>query len=111
MQFLIFTENPTCSWDYILKISDKYDINTRLPFERPFNATNATMLEAGDVVELQCADSTPPRRPNVDQHDDDELDGIIRMFCISPTTTAPDGRYNIGTYHKMETNLIKTYVL
>ena len=98
MQFCIFTENPTCSWDYILKISDKYTINARLPFERPFNATGATMLEAGDVVELQCADSTPPRMPNVDEHDDDELDGIIRMFCIPPTTSSPEGRYQNGTW-------------
>ena len=90
-----------------MQISDKYTINTRLPFERPFNATNATMLEAGDVVELQCADSIPPRKPNVDQHDDDELDGIIRMFCMSPTESGQDGRYEIGKYHKNETKLKK----
>ena len=46
-------ETPTCSWDYIIGISDKYDINTRLgKFERPFNATNAPKLVAGDIVEL-----------------------------------------------------------
>ena len=65
----------------------------RLPFERSFNATTTPMLEAGDVVELECAESTPPRKPNVDKYDDDELDGILRMFCMAPSATEANGRY------------------
>ena len=87
-------ENPTCGWDDISKISEKYDINTRLgKFERPFNATNATMLEAGDNVELKCSDSVPVRRPVVDSQDDDKMDGIITIFCMSPQSTGVLGRY------------------
>ena len=68
-----------------MRISELYDINSRLPFVRPFNATNKPKLEAGDIVELRCAESTPKRLPNVDQEDDNELDGIIRMFCMTPS--------------------------
>ena len=86
-------ETPTCSWDYIIGISDKYDINTRLGrFERPFNATNAPKLVAGDIVELQCSEASPPRRPSLDLWDEDDLDGTIRTFCIGPTDTDPEGR-------------------
>ena len=77
-----------------MQISDLYDINARLPFERPFNATNRPMLEAGDIVELRCAESTPKRLPNVDQGDDDPADGIIRMFCMAPTYDDEYGRYD-----------------
>ena len=74
-------------------ISELYDINTRLGnFERPFNATNAPKLEAGDIVELRCAESKPPQKPVVDQEDDDDLDGIIQMFCMSPTENGLEGR-------------------
>ena len=98
----LYTENPSCDWSDISKIPNNYDINTRLGkfnetwpligIKWPFNETNATMLEAGDIVELKCADSIPPRRPIVDQEDDDELDGIVRMFCMSPTTPGQLGR-------------------
>ena len=75
------------------EIEDKYDINTRLgKFERPFNATNAPKLVAGDIVELQCSETSPPRRPNLDLWDEDDLDGTIRTFCIGPTDTDPGGR-------------------
>ena len=77
-----------------MKISEKYDINTRLgKFERPFNKTNAPMLEAGDNVELKCSDSVPVRRPVVDSQDDDKMDGIITIFCMSPQSTGDLGRY------------------
>lgn len=100
----LYTENPTCGWDTIIGVSEKYDINTRLgKFERPFNATNATRLEAGDIVELQCAESTPKRKPVVDQEDDDELDGIVRLFCMSPTSKGQLGRYN--KYKKLNKSL------
>ena len=102
MSNYLYTENPTCDWSQILKISEKYDINTRLGNERPFNASSEPRLEAGDIVELQCADSIPPRRPVVDQEDDDALDGIVRMFCMSPMVKGQPGRY--GKYKELNKN-------
>ena len=89
-------ETPTCGWDYISKISETYDINTRLgKFDRTLNTTNAPMLEAGDNVELKCTDSIPKRRPVVDLEDDDKLDGVITLFCMSPKSVGELGRYKV----------------
>ena len=93
-KYIYFEENPTCEWNMIMQISDLYDVNARLPFDRPFNATNRPMLEAGDIVELRCAEAAPKRLPNVDQEDDDPTDGIIRMFCMAPLYEGDYGRYS-----------------
>ena len=87
-------EYPTCEWNMLKSVSELYDINSRLPFDRPykeFNDTNRPKLEAGDIVELKCTDSTPKRLPSVDQEDDDPTDGIIRMFCMAPTFDGDSG--------------------
>ena len=106
----LYTENPSCGWSYISKIAANYEITTRHgKLERPFNETNAPKLEAGDIVELQCAESIPPRRPIIDQEDDDELDGIIRMFCMSPPAKGQSGRYGEYKERNKHNSLICLY--
>ena len=90
-------ENPICGWDDLSHISDEYNINTKHgKYDRTMNSTAATLegrtIEAGDIVEFECTDSKPPRKPVVDQADDDDSDGIIRMFCMSPKTRGELGR-------------------
>jgi len=96
-----------CDNSFFNGISDAYEIVTKNGVYQapPVPLTQAQIdsgmtapaytevfIEAGDLAELRCVESTPPRLPLTDLADDDPRDFTITAFCMYPQADGLKGR-------------------